>query len=139
MVEESVDGDAVDYRLTGAGYRVSVFIDPTRFISLDFDLLRHDGSLALNYSIDTDMYDITRPKFAAFALDTETDIVLFLDALGDGRLLAEVRKDWAALVVPTTGGPQLVTRRRLWTTKKPFTAADMHDLAAFPRSSPWRG
>ena len=45
-----------------------------------------------------------------------TDIVLFLDALADGGLLAKVEPRRASVIVPTGAGPLIVKRGRVWTS-----------------------
>jgi hypothetical protein len=45
-----------------------------------------------------------------------TDVVLFLEALGGGGLLAKVEPRRAAVIVPTAAGLLMVRRGRVWTS-----------------------
>jgi hypothetical protein len=115
-VSESVQGSAIRYEATRPAYHLVVYVDPPRFIGLEFDLLAADGSVRLHYFIDTDLYDISQPRHAWFASAIATDIVLLLDALTDGGLLAKLDRRRASMIVPTGQGPRIVKRGRVWTS-----------------------
>jgi hypothetical protein len=115
-VHVSVQATATRYEATRPAYRVLVYVDPSRFIGLEFDLLGTDGSVRLHYFVDTGRYDISEPRHAWFLSATATDVVLFLEALADGGLLAKVESRRASVIVPTGGGPLIVKRGRIWTS-----------------------
>jgi hypothetical protein len=116
-VDVVIDDATVRYTVTRPVYTVEVYVDPAHLISLEFDLLgQPDGSVRLHYFVDTGRYDISQPAHARFASATATDIVLFLDALADGRLLTKVDRRRAAMIIPTGDGPRIVKRGRLWTS-----------------------
>lgn len=115
-VQASVEATATRYAATRPAYRVLVCVDPSRFIGLEFDLLGTDGSVRLHYFVDTGRYDISQPQHAWFLSATATDVVLFLEALADGGLLAKLERRRASVIVPTGGGPLIVRRGRVWTS-----------------------
>ena len=115
-VDVSVEGPATRYEATRPGYRVQVLVQPSRFIGLEFDLVDPDGSVRLHYFADTGRYDVSQPRHAWYLSATATDVVLFLDALAEGDLLAKVERRRAELIVPTGAGPLIVARGRVWTS-----------------------
>jgi hypothetical protein len=115
-VDVSLQDTATRYEATRPAYHVLVYVDPSRFIGLEFDLFGADGSVRLHYFVDTGRRDIARPGQAWFASAVATDVVLFLDALADGRLLAKLERRRASLIVPTGGGALIVKRGRVWTS-----------------------
>jgi hypothetical protein len=115
-VDVSVEGPATRYEATRPGYRVQVLVHPSRFIGLEFDLVDADGSVRLHYFADTGRYDVSQPRHAWYLSATATDVVLFLEALADGGLLAKVERRRAELIVPTGAGPLIVARGRVWTS-----------------------
>jgi hypothetical protein len=115
-VDVSVEGPATRYEATRPGYRVQVLVHPSRFIGLEFDLVDPDGSVRLHYFADTGRYDVSQPRHAWYLSATATDVVLFLEALADGGLLAKVERRRAELIVPTGAGPLIVARGRVWTS-----------------------
>lgn len=116
VVHESVEATAVRYEAVRPAYRVLVYVDPDRFIGLEFDLFGADGSVRLHYFVDTDLYAIAQPRHAWLAAAAATDVALLLDALAGGELLAKVEPRRACVIVPTGDGPRIVTRSRIWTT-----------------------
>src|SRR5258705_11410309 len=70
-----VEETGVRYNVTRPAYTAEVYVDPARFIGLEFDLLGPDGSVRLHYFVDTGQYDIRQPAHAWFASATATDIV----------------------------------------------------------------
>ncbi|MBO0871513.1 MAG: hypothetical protein J2P15_23425 [Micromonosporaceae bacterium] len=119
-MEESIEGRAVRYEIRRRQYGVDVFVDPARFIGLRLDLRAEDGSAALHYAVDTDLYDISQARYAKFAADVETDIVIFLDGLASGEILTRMTQPNPATIVPTGEGPRLLKRTRLGTTAGPY-------------------
>jgi hypothetical protein len=115
-VAESVEGTATRYEATRPAYHVVMHVDPSRFIGLEFDLLCTDGSARLHYFVDTGRYDITQPAHAWYESAVATDVVLFLEALANGDLLARVERRRASVIVPTAAGPLIVQRGRVWTS-----------------------
>ena len=115
-VDVSAEGPATRYEATRPGYRVQVLVHPSRFIGLEFDLVDADGSVRLHYFADTGRHDVSQPRYAWYLSATATDVVLFLDALADGDLLAKVERRRAEVIVPTGAGPLIVARGRVWTS-----------------------
>jgi hypothetical protein len=115
-VDERVDGNAVRWEVNRPEYRLIVYVDLKRSVSLEFDILTDDGKPQLHYWIDTDLYDISQPRHAWFAAEIATDIVDFLDALLAGRLLTRMSVPRPSLIVPTRDGLRIVKRTRFGTT-----------------------
>ena len=116
VVDESMQDLATRYAATRPAYRLLVYVDPAHFIGLEFDLLGTDGSVRLHYFVDTGRRDVSQPAHAWYASAVATDVVLFLDALADGGLLAKVEPRRVSLIVPTGAGPLIVKRGRVWTS-----------------------
>jgi hypothetical protein len=125
-----VEGSVVRYEVAHPLYTVAVHVDPTRFLGLEFDLLGPDGSVRLHYFIETGRHDISQPAHAWYASATATDIILFLDALAEGRVLIRVDRRRAAMIIPTAVGSRIVKRGRLWTS----TGRDGRDRKALTRA-----
>ena len=115
-VDVSAQDPATRYEATRPAYRMQVYVDPSRFIGLEFDLLDVDGSVRLHYFVDSGRYDVSQPRYAWYLSAIATDVVLFLEALADGGLLAKVEGRRASVIVPTGGGSLLVSRGRIWTS-----------------------
>ena len=115
-VDESTQASATRYAVNRPAYRLVLYVDPGRFIGLEFDLLDNDGSARLHYFVDTGRRDVSQPAHAWYASAVATDVVLFLDALADGDLLAKIEPRRAFVIVPTGGGPLIVKRGRVWTS-----------------------
>lgn len=107
--------DGQDYHIAGERYRLWVRVQPKRALILELTVLR-DGVPILAYSVDTDLYDISREKYKPFARDVEQEIVNLITALADGRIMVGVLKGKCALVVPSGSGVLLATRGRFSTT-----------------------
>src|SRR5262249_11295229 len=58
-VEVSAQETATRYEAARSSYRLVVYVDPSRFIGLEFDLLGADESVRLHYFADTGLYDIS--------------------------------------------------------------------------------
>jgi hypothetical protein len=61
------------YTVGQPAYRTKIIDNPARFLGLDFDLLRTDGSSVLNQFVDIDLYNISLAKYRWFASETETE------------------------------------------------------------------
>jgi hypothetical protein len=72
-----------------------------------------EGSVRLHYFVDAGRCDISRPAHAWYASAMATDIILFLDALAEGRVLTKVDRRRAAMIIPTGVGSRIVKRGRL--------------------------
>jgi hypothetical protein len=129
-VHDVVEGSDVRYEVTRSRYTVGVHVDPARFLGLEFDLLGPDGSVRLHYFLDTGRRDISQLANAWYASATATDIILFLDALAEGRVLTRVDRRRAAIIIPTGVGSRIVKRGRIWTS----TGRDSRDREAAIRA-----
>jgi hypothetical protein len=104
-------------------YRVTIVVNPARWLGLDFHLFGPDGSTVLTYAVDTDLYNISLSRYQRFAADIETDIVLLLEALAQGKVLVDRSGPRPSMIVSTGRGQVWVRKRRLGTTVTPWQAA----------------
>jgi hypothetical protein len=123
-VETSADGDLTTYRIERSTYRVEVLVDPTRWLGVRFDLLGEGGSTALRYGVDTDLYNISLPKYRWFADEIEAEIVLLLEGLAQRRVLVDVSSPKPRMIVPSVDGPLLMRKLRFGATVSPYVATD---------------
>ncbi|MBM0278074.1 hypothetical protein [Micromonospora tarensis] len=135
-VETSTQAGATIYAVKRPAYQVEIVVDSARFLGLSFHLLGCDGSIVVGYGVDTDLYNISLPQHRWFATDVETDIVLLLEALMQGKVLVDTGSPRASMVVPTGDGLMLVQRRRFLTTSTPYDGDASSALAAGFRSLP---
>jgi hypothetical protein len=123
----AVDADEVGastrYTVTRPAYRLIVTVESTRFLGLQFDLIGRDGSSVLHYFVDTDLYDISQPKYAWFSQEIADDIVAFLSALIERRIWIMADESEPAMIVPTRDDLRLVKRGRFGTTVSPLAMA----------------
>lgn len=129
-VETSTRAGATIYAVKRPAYQVRIVVDSTRFLGLSFHLLGCDGSIAVGYEVDTDLYNISLPQHRWLATEVETDIVVLLAALMQGKVLVDTGSPRASMVVPTGDGLVLLQRRRFLTTSNPYDGDASSAMAA---------
>jgi len=123
-VEATTEAGATTYLVERPTSGAKVVVDPVRWLGLDFDLLAQDQSVVLKYGVDTDLYNISLPKYRWFADEIETDIVLLLDGLAQGMILVNRTSQRPSMIVPSGEGPVLVRRLRFGATKDLYGGAN---------------
>jgi hypothetical protein len=115
-VETSTDGDSTTHRITRPTYRAEGLVNPKRWLGIELDLLGAGGATVLRYRVDTDLYNISQPRYLWFVEEIETDIVLLLDGLAQKRLLVDMSSPRPSMIVPSGDGPMLIRKRRFGAT-----------------------
>lgn len=114
------------YALNGKNYRVKVNVDPKKWLGLEFYLLDKNGKTLLTYDIDTDLYDISLPKYHSFADKIELDIVEFLNSLSQGKIKIGKIKGKPAMIMPMGNRFLLVKKGWFFTSGKYYN--DVNDI-----------
>jgi hypothetical protein len=116
-VEATTRAGVTTYLVERPTYRVKIVIDPARWLGVEFLLLGHDRVVDLGYWVDSDLYNISLDKYRWFAAEIETDIVLLLDGLVQGKVFVDRTSPRPSMIVPSSDGPLLIRRRRFGATK----------------------
>jgi hypothetical protein len=111
-VRESTQAGATTYLMERPTYRAEVIVNPARWLGLQFDLLGQDQSALLKSGVDTDVYNISLPKYRWFAEEIEADIVIFLEGLAQGEILVNTASRRASMIVPSGEGPMVGPGKR---------------------------
>jgi hypothetical protein len=114
VVERALEGGR-EFVLTGARWRSVVYVNPVRWLGLEF-VVHEEGARLIVHQIDTDLYPIGEPAQRDFAEEIEADIVEFLEALGANQISVRRggsrRRSRPGLVVPMSGGFYRIARGR---------------------------
>ena len=100
IVKEAIKGEDQIYLLNGRGYRAELKINPKSWLGIEFHTVDIKGKDVLIHEIDTDLYPISRPKYYEFAEDIENEIVEFLTAIREGKILIGEKKGRKAMIIP---------------------------------------
>src|SRR4051812_15902673 len=83
-VREADEDGATRWQIDKPRYTVAVVLDPGRAIGLTVEVTDRQGD-RLSHATDTDLYDISLPRYQKFAHTIEADIAEFLSALAARR------------------------------------------------------
>lgn len=119
-VDATTQAGVTTYLVERPTYRVKVVVDPARWLGVEFFLLSHDRAVDLGHWVDTDLYNISLDKYRWFAAEIETDIVLLLDGLVQGKVFVNRTSPRPSMIVPSDDGPLLIRRRRFGATKEVY-------------------
>jgi hypothetical protein len=122
VAERPVEGGR-EFALTGPRWRSVVYVNPARWLGLEFVIHDDDGTQSVVHHIDTDLYPIGEPAQRDFAEEIEADIVGFLDALRAGEISARRRGSGrgSAMVFPLSGGFYRIAKGRVFASGRTFT------------------
>jgi hypothetical protein len=109
------------YKIKGKNYYIEITINPKKWLGLNFSLLEGSGGKCLDYSIDTDLYDISNSEFYVFVSDIEGEIVDFLSCLFNKHLQIAQQGKKMALLIPKNGRWLLIARGRFFTKSQYYT------------------
>jgi hypothetical protein len=115
-VEATTLAGVTTYLVEKPTYRAKIVVDPARWLGVEFVLLGHERVVDLGYWVDTDLYNISLDKYRWFAAEIETDIVLLLDGLVQGKVFVDRTSPRPSMIVPSSDGPLLIRRRRFGAT-----------------------
>jgi hypothetical protein len=87
-VADSEDGTSKIFKITSKDYEIEVVVTPEKWLGLTFSI----PQTKVNYEINTDLYDLTLPKYSEFTQQIESDIVAFLDSFRDKKILISSNK-----------------------------------------------
>ena len=119
------DDDGADTAaVTAPNFRLQLYINSARALSLEFELAEQ-GQPPLRYAIDSDLYDLSQPKYEEFAREIGQQIVQFLESLATGRVQVGTFQGKRAMVVPLDDQTVLIYRGRFSTTTRSVSAKDM--------------
>lgn len=119
-VEHRRTGNADIYLLTGKRCRIEITIDATRWLGLSFALHDINGNAAIHHDIDTDLYNISQPKYREFAVDIESEIVQFLDSLVSGKIRVGEVSGALTMIFPCGDAYFRIKRGRIFASGRYF-------------------
>ncbi len=109
-------------------YILEITINPKKWLGLVFVWQYDNRAKSLEYSIDSDLYPIANPDQHEFAQGIETDILNFVKALYDNKILVGRIKKKPAIAIPVDGGFYTVTKGWLWTVGRVWTDKEFHKI-----------
>ncbi|MGF7229202.1 MAG: hypothetical protein ACQR33_04420 [Candidatus Saccharibacteria bacterium] len=128
VVDHRVVKQASVYSFGDSRYTVEVTIEFPKWLGLNFIL--HDSKI--EYSIDTDVYNLADPANQTFVEEIEAEIVEFLHNLTDNRIKITHRKNRASLLIPRKAGDILIKQGRFMVSQTTLkSSADIVDKDSF--------
>jgi|WetSurMetagenome_2_1015567.scaffolds.fasta_scaffold664016_1 hypothetical protein len=119
------------YVILSADYRISLMINPIKWIGMEFELIGDNNKTILTYDIDTDLYPISTSKYYSFAYAIEEDIVHFLQALTEGKIKVGKINGKPAMLIPKESKYILIKKGWLFTSSKIINNLKDIELNAF--------
>ncbi|SRR6266568_569785 len=113
------EDDAETFAVDADRWRLEIVVAP-KWLGLTFEVLDSGGKPTLAHRIDTDLYDISQPRYAEFASETEEEIVDFVGALATGEVRVGSIGDRPAMTLPTDAGWYRIHKGRFVTSGKHF-------------------
>ena len=111
-------------------YHLEVTIDPTAWLGLNFTLELPEGRL--DYSIDTDLYNLQDERNRAYAQEVEADICSFLKKFRLGKIKQGTINGRPAMILPVAEGVEVVVKGKYFTKTKFFKESNKaEDLGPF--------
>jgi hypothetical protein len=117
-INHTKQGDCDTYNLISNNYKVTLILDPKRWLGLEFYLLDSNGKIQLTYDLDTDLYPISSPKYLSTTKIIEDKIVEFLYALVNKNIKIGQIKGKTAMIIPEGEGYLLLKKGRFITSSK---------------------
>lgn len=106
------------YKIDNSRYRLSLVVNPKRWLGLDFAIKDQKGKIQLWYSIDNDLYPVTGAKYGQIAEELESDIINFLAMLADKKVMLGIIKGKQTMVFPVKNGYELIKKGKLFQSSK---------------------
>jgi len=122
IIEDSREG-LKTFKVLRPNYTLIISLDTSEY-ELQFDLKDGSGRSILSYHIDTDLYDLSNPKFRQFKQDIEADIVRFTQNLVDKKIEYGQQNNKQALLIPSDGEYLLITKGKFWNKTTIFKSKD---------------
>lgn len=122
------------WRLAGVTWQATVVVDPARWLGLEFTASDPGSDCAVDYSLDTDLYDISDRRHREFADRTERDIAEFLQNLSKGEVLRGRDGPHMVLAFTLNGSHTRIVKGRFMTSTFVETRHGSHpgDAALVP-------
>lgn len=128
-IKQKTEGQNITYIINNKQDIIEVLINPIKWLGLKFHLLNINGKNQFYYSIDTDLYPISQPKYQEFANHIENDIVGFLDSLVNHKIKLGKVKGKQAMVIPVDNRFLLISKGLFFTSQAYFK--NMQDIKQF--------
>ena len=106
-IDKKTSKKCTHYRISASNATIELEIEE-KWISFNFELLKSK----IFYSINSDLYDITKIEHVVFANEIKADILNFLRNLEDGNIKISYNGKHPLLLVPTNDGPLLLKEGR---------------------------
>lgn len=97
-------------------YRVEIEVNRPKWLGLDFKLLNHKVS----YAVNSDLYKLDAPENTRFAEEIEQDILSLLEALQEGSIKIATSGKRARVLIPLSNKFVLVKRGMLFSSAKTY-------------------
>lgn len=112
------------WHLRGTTWKSEVIIRPKSWLGMTIEVAHPDNNQRVTYAIDSDLYDISRDKERAFALNIESAIIEFIVNLDRGQVLSGRSGNKFGLVFPSGGSFTRVVAGRFATTASTHARLD---------------
>jgi hypothetical protein len=137
--EERRENGADRFVLEAGHYRVEVSAEAGRHIGLKVEA-RSAGGASLIYEFDNDLYDIASDKHRAFGASLEADVLAFVNALAERKVLVGTTRGRLTMVIPAADHIAIVKRHRVGASTTTLVQSDMPPLSPdFVPLQEWRG
>lgn len=97
-------------------YKVEIIINPHNWLGLEFDLFATNNQVQFSHAINTDLYPISKPKYYEFAKEIEDEILNFLDALINHRIIVGTINNKTTIIIPKGNKYFLISKGRFLST-----------------------
>jgi hypothetical protein len=135
--EERRENGARGFVLEAGHYRVEISAEAGRHIGLKVEA-RSESGPSLIYEFDDDLYDLVSDKHRGFGASLEADVLAFVDALADRKVLVGTTQERLTMVIPAADHIAIVKRHRFATSTTTYAPNKMPPLGLVPLQE-WRG
>lgn len=133
LAEEKASIEGREFTVRGDEFLLEILINPPKWLGLKFYLLDEKGKILLTHDIDTDLYDLSQPKYQSFTKGIETDMIDFIDSIINGSIKVGKIKDRPAMIVPQDNKFLLIKKGKF------FTSSETHkDLSKIDSNESFR-
>jgi hypothetical protein len=137
--EERREDGASGFVLEAGHYRVEISAEAGRHVGMKVEA-RAEGKPVLTYEFDNDLYDIASDKHRAFGGSLEADVLAFVDALADRKVLVGTTQERLTMVIPAADHVAIVERHRFATSTSTYASNKLPPLSRdLVPLQEWRG
>lgn len=125
-IEKQQSEDGVTYILSSNRYRAEIIVNPKKWLGFKLNVQDQNKNLILTYDLDTDLYDISNPKYEELAKGIEKQISEILTFLVTGRIKVGEIEGRPAMIIPNNQGGLLIKKGRFFLSSEQLN--DIRDI-----------